>query len=330
MNKIIADYVWIDSGNDLRYKTKILPNGDYSIANIPEWSFDGMYTKQATNQNPILVLKPVQLYKNPFYSGYTVLCEVHVRDDLGERPHPSNSRLVFLDKSVHLDYIQPQYKLTIEFYINVQDVQDSKETSRDSLIKNYAGFNVRFRNLIDTHLEYCLQAGIDISSTFHVGGTDQWSFSVGPTFGIKAIDDLVIGKYILKRLAERLGVGISFHPCPLGKDNRGSACLISYSTMQTRFPGGYNEIQRIINKLKLEHSSFISICGEDTHKRLTGEDGTSTISNFSHGVGTTNTSIRIPYNTFRNKRGCFEDRRPSANADLYKVCLALFLASTPE
>ena len=52
-------------------------------------------------------------------------------------------------------------------------------------------------------------------------------------------------------------------------------------------------------------------------KRLTGIHETSSYINFSWGLGTRNTSVRIPNQTVKDGYGYFEDRRPSSNVDPY-------------
>ena len=47
-------------------------------------------------------------------------------------------------------------------------------------------------------------------------------------------------------------------------------------------------------------------------------------SKFSYGVGTRNTSVRIPNQTFKESCGYFEDRRPASDADPYRVTGILF------
>ena len=53
----------------------------------------------------------------------------------------------------------------------------------------------------------------------------------------------------------------------------------------------------------------------------------SSIDSFSHGVGSRNTSIRIPNETFKNKCGYLEDRRPSSTMDPYVVTSLLYATS---
>lgn len=52
---------------------------------------------------------------------------------------------------------------------------------------------------------------------------------------------------------------------------------------------------------------------------MTGLHETCSINEFKYGVADRGASIRIPRETFLNKRGYMEDRRPAANCDPYKV-----------
>ena len=51
--------------------------------------------------------------------------------------------------------------------------------------------------------------------------------------------------------------------------------------------------------------------------------GTSNIEEFSAGVANRGASIRIPRSVAQDKKGYFEDRRPSANCDPYSVTESL-------
>ena len=87
-----------------------------------------------------------------------------------------------------------------------------------------------------------------------------------------------------------------------------------------------------MNKLELKHAEHIAVYGANNHKRLTGLHETSSMDKFTWGIGTRNTSVRIPNVTRNNGCGYFEDRRPAANIDPYlatsiiaKTCCLDFL-----
>ena len=73
------DYVWIDSKNRFRWKTRILDLVEIYIKFIPEWNYDGSSCGQADDDGQTeVILKPVFMMKDPFrYYGYTVYCETY-------------------------------------------------------------------------------------------------------------------------------------------------------------------------------------------------------------------------------------------------------------
>src|SRR5436853_7936375 len=78
--KITAEYIWIDGQKPtakLRSKTKILDSAK-SLADIPEWGYDGSSTEQATGHFSDLLLRPVKMIPDPLHrEGHVlVLCEV--------------------------------------------------------------------------------------------------------------------------------------------------------------------------------------------------------------------------------------------------------------
>jgi glutamine synthetase len=81
---------------------------------------------------------------------------------------------------------------------------------------------------------------------------------------------------------------------------------------------------RAINKLEKKHDEHIKLFGEGNELRLTGEHETASYKTFSWGIGTRNTSIRIPNQVVKDKCGYFEDRRPAANMDPYLVTYNIF------
>ena len=79
-----------------------------------------------------------------------------------------------------------------------------------------------------------------------------------------------------------------------------------------------------MEKLKYKHTKHIEVYGEANDMRLTGIHETSSYNNFSFGVGTRNTSVRIPTQVEKDGCGYFEDRRPAANCDPYQVTAIIF------
>ena len=68
----------------------------------------------------------------------------------------------------------------------------------------------------------------------------------------------------------------------------------------------------------------MEVYGNDNHLRMSGEHETSSYHVFSDGVANRGASVRRGHDTIKNKRGYFEDRRPSSNCDPYLVTGKIF------
>jgi glutamine synthetase len=76
--------------------------------------------------------------------------------------------------------------------------------------------------------------------------------------------------------------------------------------------------------METRHIESISEYGEDNGLRLTGGFETASLSSFTYGVGSRDTSVRIPTAVVEDGwKGYLEDRRPSSGCDPYKVVLQL-------
>ena len=57
--KIMAEYIWIDGACGLRSKSRTLDKKPNSVADLPEWNYDGSSCYQATTENSEIIMKPV-------------------------------------------------------------------------------------------------------------------------------------------------------------------------------------------------------------------------------------------------------------------------------
>lgn len=62
----------------------------------------------------------------------------------------------------------------------------------------------------------------------------QWSYTVGPCFGLDLGDQVWLSRYILLRCTERQNLVASLDPKPVPGDWNGSSAYIKYSTRETR------------------------------------------------------------------------------------------------
>lgn len=332
--RYILEYIWLDAVNNCRSKTKVANiEGNISLEKCPQWNYDGSSTGQATTENSEIILNPVKLYIDPFRKNETsflVLCDIYNVDGT---PHNSNMRYKaekIFDKSRDQE---PMFGLEQEFFISklvkgnyypLFDKSDHKE--QGNYYCGVGGENVICKDLIEEVLENLLYSNISITGMNAEVAPAQWEFQVCD-YGIEASDDLIILRYICNRTFEKKGLIMDIRAKPLKGDWNGSGCHINFSTKEMRENMGYSRIQQAINNLSKHHDLHIRHYGSDNSERLTGHHETSSISEFSYGVGSRNTSIRIPNQTVKENKGYFEDRRPSSSLNPYIATSLLFATS---
>ena len=91
---------------------------------------------------------------------------------------------------------------------------------------------------------------------------------------------------------------------------------------------GITHINKFVDQLSTFYGSenktnaktrFEYLLGHNNCSRLSGKLETSVWHNFTSGVGTRHTSIRIPNSVAEAKCGYFEDRRPAGNVQPYRI-----------
>lgn len=329
-SKTILEYIWIGGKNEIRSKTKVfhsfLPID--SIESIPDWNYDGSSTWQAdSNGDTEIILKPCAVFKDPFRvfedtSCYLVLCDTYKSNgESTETNHRYKANILF--KTLKGCEEEPWFGLEQEYFFSYYG--NSKKIVENKNGYHYCGTTQKAnqRIIVEKHLQMCIEAGIKISGINAEVAKGQWEFQIGPCEGIKASDHLIVARYILERLAEQIECSINYYPKIKPHEN-GSGCHINFSTFGTRLENGIELIHKYIENLEKKHKEHIAVYGENNHRRLTGLHETSSIDKFSWGIGTRNTSIRIPNQTFNDKCGYFEDRRPAANMDPYLATSTLF------
>jgi len=333
MSYYSLEYIWIDANNNLRSKTKIFhiySNEELCIHDLPEWNFDGSSTNQATGDNSDVILKPICIFKDPFrkftdITSKLILCETY---DSNGNPLPSNTRFAAKDLFKKKRHENPWYGLEQEYFImnsiTKLPVGYNEYNSQGQYYCGVGGGNVFERKLVEKHLEYCLYAGITISGINAEVAPGQWEFQVGPCEGIKAGDHLWVARYILCRLCEEEeNIEISFEPKPLKGNWNGSGCHTNFSTENMREgtvdKTGLEYINEAINKLKEKHMEHMKVYGKGNEERMSGKFETADYYTFTDGISDRGASIRRGLQTVKNKKGYFEDRRPSSNCDPYLV-----------
>ncbi|MBN3313235.1 GLNA synthetase, partial [Atractosteus spatula] len=332
-DKVQAMYIWIDgTGEGLRCKTRTLDSEPKSIEDLPEWNFDGSSTYQSEGSNSDMYLIPAAMFRDPFRKdpNKLVLCEV-----LKYNRRPAETNLRNSCKRI-MDMVannHPWFGMEQEYTILGTDGHPFGWPSNGFPGPQgpyYCGVGADKaygRDIVEAHYRACLYAGVQICGTNAEVMPAQWEFQVGPSEGINMGDHLWIARFILHRVCEDFGVVASFDPKPIPGNWNGAGCHTNFSTKEMREENGLKYIEESIERLSRRHSYHIRAYdpkgGLDNARRLTGHNETSNIHEFSAGVANRGASIRIPRAVGQDKKGYFEDRRPSANCDPYSVTEAL-------
>ena len=334
-------YIWIDGTvptKTLRSKVKIHGHNKSHLTpkDLPQWSFDGSSTNQATGHESDLILQPVCVVNDPIAGAgnYLALCEVLNPDGT---PHPTNKRhrLVELMKQVSKEY-EPWLGFEQEYTL-FQGQQPLGWPDRGYPAPQgpfYCGVGadeVFGRYLVEEHAQACIDAGLMIFGTNAEVMPGQWEFQIGyrgidseSADPLTVSDHLWLARWLLYRLGENYDISAKLHPKPVKGDWNGAGKHTNISTRQTRDPKtGMDAINKAIKALEKRHDEHIAVYGEDLELRLTGRHETAPIHKFVAGVGNRGASVRIPAPVALKGYGYLEDRRPGANANPYEVAAML-------
>ena len=321
MAKYKLEYIWLDGYEpvaNLRSKTQIKEFASFpKLEDLPLWGFDGSSTRQAPGGSSDCVLKPVAVFPDSTRKNGAL---VMMPDGT---PHITNSRATILDDPDAWFGFEQEYFL----------YQDGRPLGFPSdgfpapqgLYYTGVGFNSVgdiARDIVEQHLDICLDAGINHEGINAEVAKGQWEFQIFGKGSKRAADEVWIARYILQRLCEQYGVDVNYHCKPLGKDLdwNGSGMHSNFSTKHLREVGGkeyFEKLMAAFDKFKNEH---IAVYGPENHLRLTGLHETQSIDKFSFGLADRGASVRMPHSFVNHGyKGYLEDRRPNSQGDPYKI-----------
>ncbi len=324
MSKVKLEYIWLDGykpTQSLRSKTKIVKNFDGSLESCPMWCFDGSSTEQAPGGSSDCLLKPVAIFPDPARKdGFLVMTEVLSPDGT---PHPSNGRATIDDDDDDFWFgFEQEYFLwnpTFNKPLGFPELGDP--APQGPYYCSVGASNAFGRHIVEEHLDYCIEAGINVEGINAEVAPGQWEFQIFAKGAQQAGDQVWIARYLMERTAEKYGVAINWHCKPMGDtDWNGSGMHANFSNSILRECGSKDIYSQICEAFAPYVKEHIAVYGADNHLRLTGKHETQSIDKFSFGVSDRGASIRIPIATVENGwKGWLEDRRPNSAADPYKV-----------
>ena len=322
------EYIWLDGykpTQSLRSKTLVRSDFSGKLEDAPMWSFDGSSTEQAEGSDSDCLLKPVAIFPDPGRkNSYLVMTEVLNADTT---PHESNGRATIEDDDEDFWFGFEQ-----EYFLWVPETDRPPGFPKDGFPRpqgpyycSVGGSNAYGREIVEDHLDMCLEAGVNVEGINAEVAAGQWEFQVFAKGAKSAGDETWVARYLLERTAEEYGLAIDWSPKPLGDtDWNGSGMHANFSNGVMRESGKEDTFNKICEQFAKNIERHISVYGADNDLRLTGAHETQAIDQFSYGVSDRGASIRIPVATVDDGwKGRLEDRRPASNADPYKVAAAI-------
>jgi len=328
MAKSKLEYIWLDGYKpmqSLRSKTKIVEDFSGNLEDCPMWSFDGSSTEQAPGNSSDCLLKPVAVYPDPArHNAFLVMTEVLTADG---KPHPSNGRALINDddNDFWFGFEQEYFLYDPETNMPLGFPANGYPAPQGPYYCSVGAKNAFGREIVEEHLDICLDAGLNVEGINAEVAAGQWEFQIFAKGAKEAGDQIWVARYLLERTAEAHGVTINWHCKPLGDtDWNGSGMHANFSNTTLRTCGDEKTYIQIMEAFGANVKEHIDVYGPDNHLRLTGKHETASINDFSYGVSDRGASIRIPVVTVeKGWKGYLEDRRPNSAADPYKVAAVI-------
>ena len=250
MGKVKAEYIWIDGHKPtakLRSKTKVFEGPVNSFNDIPEWGFDGSSTMQAEGKNSDCMLKPIYFVPDPIRGGDNILVMNEVRNADGS-VHVSNTRAQLVEISEKYKEEEAWFGIEQEytFFQGRSPLgwpEGGYPAPQGPFYCGVGADEVFGRDIVEDHMEACLEAGIEFSGINAEVMPGQWEFQIGPVGATDAGDQLWLARWLLYRIAEEYGVNATLHPKPVNGDWNGAGAHTNFSTKSMRESGGIKVIE---------------------------------------------------------------------------------------
>ena len=275
---------------------------------------------------------------------------------INKAPHPQNYRAKAVDVMERAKESRPQFGIEQEYVIfsrqfalheGVERKVRYSEKERipykwlghnnpgsdpdDKIFYEVGGSKIFGRDFAEEHFQLCLKAGLQVAGINSESLPAQWEYQVGVCDGVDIADQLIVSRYILLRLSEKFEVHICLKSKPYKGYATTSGLHTNFSTEKMREG---TEGKKGIEYVK---EACVALCEPENHKkhipeygdnseRLIGHTETSHMPDLEKstwGICQKDVSIRIPEFTLVEGKGYLEDRRPTSEADPYRIITRL-------
>ena len=144
-------------------------------------------------------------------------------------PHISNGRATIDDDDNDFWFGFEQEYFLWDTETNLPLGFPKDQTPQGQFYCSVGGANAFGREVMERHLDICLDAGINVEGTNAEVAAGQWEFQTFAEGAQKAGDEMWVARYFLERLAEEYGLKIEYHPKPLGATDWNGSGTVSYT-----------------------------------------------------------------------------------------------------
>ena len=165
VTKSKLEYIWLDGykpTQSLRSKTMVRDDFSGNLEDCPMWVFDGSSTEQAEGNASDCLLKPVAIIPDPGrINAYLVMTEVLNADGT---PHESNGRATIVDDDddFWFGFEQEYFLWNPETNLPPGFPAGGYPPPQGPYYCSVGARNAYMRNLIEEHLDLCLEAGLNV------------------------------------------------------------------------------------------------------------------------------------------------------------------------
>lgn len=333
-----ADFIWYANPCDLRSKRRrffveapIGENGKPSftpqdvLAAAPPFSCDGSILGKTDAERADILIRPFSFAGAPWKTfGEDVfecmlLCQAVYDGGDGKGVRAMDS--IEGAKQVHATENARALNLLVGFE---QQWSLKGTESRSDRAESYCSFgSSEVRDLAEAHAKACERAGVNLLG-YHAGTSEhQFEFQLPLSPSFSSAIQLTFARFVLCSLAAQRGLGVSFDPV------HGSTLQALHANVST--PDLSDAAMEKLEKEYLplvaaDHGQHLAISGEGNADRL----GEERAMQFTVGVGSVRSSIRVPLMQFQLNAGGWQDRRFGANANPFQVIGALSITLATE
>tara|TARA_B110001469_G_C9646011_1_gene326515 strand:+ start:1280 stop:2656 length:1377 start_codon:yes stop_codon:yes gene_type:complete len=298
----VFEYLCLDNENNFRSKIIVSNN---NVEDVEPIVVSSMLIENSINIYDV-VLYPVKVIRNPFYRDdihWIVLTECKYSNNT---LHKSNTRSL-LDNTVKA-INEIEIGVAQDFILFENDKPLGWSDNYD-VVKNNTGkndYSQYSEKLINTIIEALLYSDIHVESAVMNQLISKWQFVFKPTTPLDACDNLMLFRYIAKKICFQQNIIFSLHSDPINNKMLASRCELSISTAEMRdTANGLREIVDTCEKIKLKHLQQYLVLSQNNSRK------------FTYSQKKDEQCIQVVM--VKDNSGFIRDRRAASDCNPYKV-----------